>query len=69
MKEIGARASTNKKRHPIVTYFMLLPEAHIIKLRESLATLLKHIVRHQKNNDQRREQKTEICRKCPTYIL
>ena len=65
MKEIGARASTNKKRHPIVTYFMLLPEAHTIKLRESLATLLKHSVHHQQNTykDQHCEQKTEIGRK------
>ena len=63
-REVRLRASTTKMRHAIVTYFMSLPESQNLKLRESLASLLKHSVRHQQNtyNDQQRQERTGIGR-------
>lgn len=63
-REIGIRASTNKMRHAICTHFMSLPESQNQKLRESLAALLKHSVRHQQDtyNDQRRHERVQMSR-------
>ena len=64
-RECAIRASTTKMRHAIVTHFMNLPDSENIKLRESLASLMKHSVRHQQNtyNDQRRQSRVEMGRK------
>ena len=63
-REVDIRASTNKMRHAIVTHFMNMPESQNIKLRESVASLLKHSVRHQQQtyNDQHRHEKTVMGR-------
>ena len=64
-REVQVRASVNKMRHAIVTYFMSIPDSENLKLRESLACLLKHSVRHQQQtyNDLRRQDRVEIGRK------
>lgn len=63
-RETGIRASTNKMRHAICTHFMSLPESQNQKLRESLAALMKHSVRHQQDtyNDQRRNERVQMSR-------
>ena len=46
-KEVSIRAGTTKLRHALVTHVLSLPEAESLRLRESLAELMRHSLKHQ----------------------
>ena len=46
-REVNVRAGMNKMRHAMVTFVMSLPESESLKLRESLASLMRHSLKHQ----------------------
>ena len=62
---MSIRVSTNSLRHSIVSYFQSLEESKDIKVKESLATLMKHSLRYQDHtyNDATQHEKTAKGRK------
>ena len=46
-REVNIRAGTTKLRHALVTHVLSLPEAESLRLRESLAELMRHSLKHQ----------------------
>ena len=46
-KEVHVRAGTTRLRHALVTHVLSLPEAESLRLRESLAVLMRHSSKHQ----------------------
>ena len=48
-REVSIRVSTNALRHSIVTYFNTLEDSKDVKMRKSLATLMKHSVKYQQH--------------------
>ena len=61
-REVNVRAGTNKMRHAMVTYVMSLPESESLKLRESLASLMRHSLKHQQ------QTYCDICRQDQTTL-
>ena len=48
-REVSIRVSTNALRQSIVTYFNTLEDSKDVKMRKSLATLMKHSVKYQQH--------------------
>ncbi|CAB3988315.1 Hypothetical predicted protein [Paramuricea clavata] len=46
-REVHVRAGTTRLRHALVTHVLSLPEAESLRLRESLAVLMRHSLKHQ----------------------
>ena len=46
-QEVNILAGTTKLRHALVTHVYSLPEAENLRLRESLAELMRHSLKHQ----------------------
>ena len=63
-REVCIRVSTNVLRHSIVTYFKTLEDSEDLKIRESLARLMKHSLRYQQDtyDDTTAQQKTQPAR-------
>ena len=63
-REIGVHATTTKLRHALVTHVMSLPESESLRLRESLATLMRHSLKYQQVTycDRSRAEKTSLSR-------
>ena len=63
-REVHIRVGTTALRHAILTYFNSLEESNDQRLRESLATLMKHTVRYQKTvyDDRSHEERTQLGR-------
>ena len=63
-REVNVRAVTNKMRHAMVTYVMSLPESESLKLQESLASLMRHSLKHQQQTycDISRQDQTSLSR-------
>jgi hypothetical protein len=63
-REVNIRAGTTKLRHALVTHVLSLPEAESMRLRESLADLMRHSLKHQQRtyNDKSRQERTSISR-------
>lgn len=63
-REVNVRAGTTKLRHALVTYVLSLPQAESLRLRESLAVLMRHSLRHQQVTycDISRQDKTSLSR-------
>lgn len=63
-REISIRVGTNRLRHAIVTYFKSIDESNDVTVRESLATLMKHTVRYQREvyDDTTHDSKTRKAR-------
>ena len=59
------RAGTTALRHAVLTYFNSLDESNDQRLRESLATLMKHTVKYQKTvyDDRSHEERTGLGRR------
>jgi hypothetical protein len=58
-KEVNIRAGTTKLRHAVVTHIMSLPESESLKLRKSLAILMRHSLKHQQGPNARVQARTE----------
>lgn len=63
-RETGVHATTTKLRHALVTHVMSLPESESLRLRESLATLMRHSLKQQQMTycDISRQEKTLMSR-------
>ena len=63
-KEVSIRAGTTKLRHALVTHILSLPEAESLRLRESLAELMRHSLKHQQQTycDISRQERTSLSR-------
>ena len=63
-REVSIRVSTNVLRHSIVTYFKTLQDSEDLKIRESLARLMKHSLKYQHDtyDDTTAQQKTQPAR-------
>lgn len=46
-REVHIQAGTTKLRHALVTHVLSLPESESLRLRESLAVLMRHSLKHQ----------------------
>ena len=47
-REVNIRAGTTKLRHAVVTHVLSLPESSNLNVRESLASLMRHSLKHQR---------------------
>ena len=63
-REVKIRAGTTKLRHALVTHVLSLPEAESLRLRESLAELMRHSLKHQQRTycDISRQDRTLLSR-------
>ena len=63
-REVHIRAGTTKLRHALVTHVLSLPEGESLRLRESLAVLMRHSLKHQQTTycDISRQDRTSLSR-------
>ena len=63
-REVRIRAGTTKLRHALVTHVLSLPESESLRLRESLAVLMRHSLKHQQVTycDISRQDRTSLSR-------
>ena len=63
-REVNIRAGTTKLRHALVTHVLSLPESESLRLRESLAELMRHSLKHQQKTycDISRQDRTSLSR-------